>query len=76
VPDLICCIDSLLIGIEIKTGTDKQSEVQKQVEAKIRAAGGVYLIAKTFDQFKFDFKLLFTKKPVQEHGLKTKEVSL
>jgi len=44
-------------AIEVKIGADKQSEEQKQVQREFTKAksGGVYIIAKTFDQFYEDF---------------------
>ena len=39
------------IYIEIKYGKDTQSDEQIEYEAKINATGGIYLIAKTIDQF-------------------------
>lgn len=37
--------------IEIKHGKDRQSEAQKRYQADIEMAGGIYYIAKTFDEF-------------------------
>jgi hypothetical protein len=48
-------ISSIVYGksvkIEIKYGKDRQSESQKQYQASVEAAGGVYLIVRTFDDF-------------------------
>ena len=55
VPDLITVHNGRLIGVEVKTGSDTQSNEQKAVQAKIQAANGVYIIARTFDQFKVEF---------------------
>ena len=38
-------------NMEIKVGKDRQSEVQKEVERKIKAAGGHYAIIRCFDDF-------------------------
>lgn len=38
-------------NLEIKVGRDRQSEVQKEVERKIKAAGGHYAIIHRFDDF-------------------------
>ena len=38
-------------NLEIKVGKDRQSEVQKEVERKIKAAGGHYAIIRCFDDF-------------------------
>ncbi|TAG19161.1 MAG: hypothetical protein EAZ32_12435 [Cytophagia bacterium] len=54
VSDLIAVVKGRLIAIEIKTGKDTQSEAQKAVQANIKAANGVYLIARDFDQFRVE----------------------
>lgn len=50
---------SLKIGvpvmIEIKVGRDKQSDAQIEYQRRIEKAGGVYLIAKSFDTFKHQY---------------------
>lgn len=51
VPDIIGIIDGRFIGIEVKIGTDRQSADQKEVEREINDAGGVYFIAKTYDDY-------------------------
>lgn len=38
-------------NLEIKIGKDQQSNVQKDVEARIKAAGGHYAVVKCFDDF-------------------------
>ena len=38
-------------NMEIKVGKDRQSEVQKEVERKIKAAGGHYAVIRCFDDF-------------------------
>ena len=39
------------VAIEVKVGRDKQSEAQRQYQLQIEQAGGVYLIATSFEQF-------------------------
>lgn len=41
-------------NMEIKIGRDRQSEAQKEVERKIKAAGGHYAIIHCFDDFLFE----------------------
>lgn len=60
VSDVIACLNGLLIGIEVKIGSDKQSDVQKRFQERIEAAGGKYMIAKDFNQFKEEFKKCIT----------------
>lgn len=42
----------LKVAVEVKIGKDRQSDDQKKRQAAVEASGGVYIIAKTFDQFK------------------------
>lgn len=42
------------ISVEVKIGKDKMSEDQKLRKENIENAGGHYVVAKTFDQFKQD----------------------
>ena len=48
-PDIVCCADGLLIGIETKMDgkANNTSVEQDTVRDKIRAAGGVYGVAVT-----------------------------
>ena len=39
------------VKCEIKYGKDKQSEDQKKYQADIEAAGGIYIIVKTFHDY-------------------------
>jgi len=39
------------VAIEVKMGKDRQSEAQRQYQHQIEQAGGVYLIATSFEQF-------------------------
>ena len=49
--DISATIRGRSVKIEIKYGTDKQSEVQKQYQASIERAGGIYIIVRNFDDF-------------------------
>jgi hypothetical protein len=42
------------IAVEVKIGKDKMSEDQKARKEAVETAGGHYVVAKTFDQFKID----------------------
>jgi hypothetical protein len=48
--DISSTIRGRSVKIEIKQ-KDKQSDVQKQYQAAIERAGGVYIIVRTFDEF-------------------------
>jgi len=49
--DLSLIIKGRAIEVEIKIGNDRQSPAQKEYQAKVERAGGVYLIAKSFTEF-------------------------
>ena len=42
---------AITVAIEIKYGNDKLSEYQLRIKDDIERAGGVYLVARTWDQF-------------------------
>lgn len=49
--DISATIHGRSVKIEIKNGTDRQSEVQKEYQKSIESAGGVYLIVRRFSEF-------------------------
>ena len=51
IPDIICVLDGTFIGVEIKYGKDRLSQHQKDMKKEIEAAGGFYMVAKTFEQY-------------------------
>ena len=51
IPDIIGIIGGRFIGIEVKIGKDRQSADQKEIEREIGDAGGVYFIAKSYDDY-------------------------
>jgi hypothetical protein len=51
IPDIIGIINGRFIGIEVKIGRDRQSAHQKEVEKEIQDAGGIYFIAKSYDDY-------------------------
>lgn len=52
IPDLLCCIQGLFIGIEVKDPGGKPSAVQLAQGARIKKAGGRFLIAKSLNDVK------------------------
>jgi hypothetical protein len=42
---------AITVAIEVKIGKDRMSPDQERVKAEIEKAGGVYIIARTWDQF-------------------------
>ena len=49
--DISATIRGQSVKIEVKIGKDKQSKAQRQYQAAIEQAGGLYLIAKDFNSF-------------------------
>ena len=41
---------SIMVAIEVKVGKDVMSEYQKKIQDEVTKSGGVYIIAKTWDQ--------------------------
>jgi hypothetical protein len=54
--DLKAVLYGRMIAIEIKFGSDRQSQAQKDYQAMIERAGGQYWIVKTFEDFYDKFK--------------------
>ena len=46
IPDLLILHEGLLIGLEVKTATGRQSPEQKAIEAEFKAAGAVYEVVR------------------------------
>ncbi len=49
--DISATIDGRSVKIEIKHGRDRQSEAQKRYQEAVEAAGGTYIITRTFEDF-------------------------
>lgn len=49
--DISAIIAGRSVKIEVKIGKDRQSEAQIKYQQSVERAGGVYIIAKTFDEF-------------------------
>lgn len=49
--DISATIKGRSVKIEIKIGQDRQSEAQKEYQRSVEQSGGVYILAKTFDDF-------------------------
>jgi hypothetical protein len=56
VPDISVIWQGKYVGIEVKTDTGRQSDVQKRAQQDIEAAGGEYYIVRNMD----DVKGIFT----------------
>jgi hypothetical protein len=49
--DLSATINGWSVKIEIKMPGDRQSKVQKEYQRQVEQAGGIYIIASSFEQF-------------------------
>ena len=49
--DISATIYGKSVKIEVKIGKDRMSEAQKRYQENIERAGGIYYVAKTFDNF-------------------------
>ncbi len=49
--DISATIQGRSVKIEVKIGTDRQSDKQRQYQAAIERAGGIYYVARDFDSF-------------------------
>jgi len=63
--DITSVIHGKHVSIEVKTGRDRMREEQWKVKSEIEQAGGVYLIASTFDNFLEQIKNLENNKILQ-----------
>ena len=59
--DISATIQGRSVKIEVKIGKDRQSEAQRQYQAAIEAAGGLYYVAKDFTTFAQWYAQLFEK---------------
>jgi hypothetical protein len=67
--DISAIIRGRSVKIEVKIGTDRQSEAQKEYQKQVETAGGVYMVAKSFDDF-----IVLYRKIAQAGGLGFDEV--
>ena len=49
--DISATIQGRAVKIEVKIGKDRQSAAQKEYQREVERAGGIYMIAKSFDDF-------------------------
>jgi hypothetical protein len=54
--DISATINGKSVKIEVKIGSDRQSEAQKEYQKRTEKSGGIYLIAKDFQSFYNDYK--------------------
>lgn len=53
--DISATVFGLSVKVEVKIGNDRQSEAQKKYQERIEQAGGIYIIARSFDGFLHEF---------------------
>jgi len=56
--DVTAVINGLHVSIEVKTGNDKLRPEQMKVRDEVKAAGGVYMVVTSFDNFMEQIKLV------------------
>ena len=54
IPDLICCVNGVMLAVEVKASNGRPSELQKLNISRINTSGGigVFLYPEGFDEFK------------------------
>lgn len=60
--DISSTINGISVKIEIKIGNDRQRKAQKKYQADIERAGGIYFIARNFDEFITFYNKIITHK--------------
>ena len=59
--DISATIGGRSVKIEVKIGRDRQSQAQRQYQAAVEQAGGVYYIAQNFTEFVSWYQRTFEK---------------
>lgn len=57
--DISATVKGKSVKIEVKIGRDRQSEAQRRYQREVESAGGVYIIATSFEQFYRWYKSTF-----------------
>ncbi|MDP3643137.1 MAG: hypothetical protein Q8S54_08100 [Bacteroidota bacterium] len=57
--DVSCTVAGRSVKVEVKIGRDRQSQAQKLYQQSIEAAGGIYVVASSFEQFLTWYNLNF-----------------
>lgn len=55
--DVLACIKGRFIGVEAKVGRDQHRQNQKDFAAAVRAAGGIYILARSVDDVSNTLKM-------------------
>jgi hypothetical protein len=65
-PDIVVVIGGKIIGVELKSTRGKQSEAQIEFQQQLEAAGGIYLLARSYDDLHPTIKELLKRKRIFE----------
>lgn len=57
VPDILCCLNGMFLGIEVKKDDGVVSKIQEYHIAKIKEAGGKAFVARSVDDVKKEIGL-------------------
>ena len=49
-PDIICVIKGRYVGLEVKASKTKQNDNQKEFQAALTKAGGIYFVVRSLDE--------------------------
>ena len=55
-PDIVAIKDGIYIGLEVKTATGIQSKEQREIQNRITAAGGLYLVVRNLEDVRKIFE--------------------
>ncbi len=66
-PDVIAVLNGKFFGIEVKTGSDRLRPDQVQTKDLIQNARGVFIVARTLEQFRDDLRLINYESGVDKH---------
>jgi hypothetical protein len=59
--DILGCMKSLFVAIEVKTGSGKLSDFQKNFKAAVEKNGGIFIEGRSVEQVLRELGLLFTR---------------
>jgi hypothetical protein len=62
--DISATIKGRSVKIEVKYGKDRMSQEQKKYKESIERAGGIYMIARNFDDWYNEYKTLFENETI------------
>lgn len=69
--DLNCIVNGRSVQVEIKFGRDKLSPAQVEIMEQVQAAGGIYLIVRSFNDFIMQYQQITGETEAQLFEFKT-----